>query len=144
LHGEHSTYPVNAIWGGEPRDLSLLSALWYARVRGRSCPTRAWMQKPPAVRKSEVLDEFVKFFGEQARHPRQYVEDDSAADELWIRGCSTVNLPPGVLSDFGPAIREPIGRLHWAGSETSTYWSGYMDGAVRSGLRVANEVLGTL
>jgi monoamine oxidase len=106
--------------------------------------TRVWMQRPAAVRRWEVLNEFVKFFGEQARHPRQYIEDDSAADEPWIRGCPTVNLPPGVLSDFGPAIREPIGRLHWAGSETSTYWSGYMDGAVRSGLRAAKEVLVTL
>jgi monoamine oxidase len=55
-----------------------------------------------------------------------------------------VTLPPGVLSDFGPAIRAPIGRVHWAGSETSTFWAGYMDGAVRSGERVATEVLARL
>ena len=34
-----------------------------------------------------------------------------------------------------------MGRIHWAGTETSTYWNGYMDGAVRSGERAAAEVL---
>jgi monoamine oxidase len=44
----------------------------------------------------------------------------------------------------GPALREPIGRLHWAGTETSPVWNGYMDGAVRSGERAAAEVLAAL
>jgi Flavin containing amine oxidoreductase len=39
------------------------------------------------------------------------------------------------------AIRERVGRIHWAGTETSTYWNGYMDGAARSGERAAKEVL---
>ena len=47
---------------------------------------------------------------------------------------------PGTLTDFGPAIRQVFGRVHWAGTETSTYWSGYMDGAVRAGQRAAIEV----
>ena len=43
-----------------------------------------------------------------------------------------------------PAARQlakPVGRIHWAGTETSNYWAGYMDGAVRSGERAAAEVL---
>jgi monoamine oxidase len=48
---------------------------------------------------------------------------------------------PGVLTAHGPAIRAPVGKIHWAGTETSTYWNGYMDGAVRSGERAAAEVL---
>jgi monoamine oxidase len=105
---------------------------------------REWMQKSPGARRKAVLDNLVTYFGEAARHPRSYIEDNSAADELWIRGCPTVNLPPGVLSDFGPTIRKPVGRVHWAGSETSTFWAGYMDGAVRSGQRAAQEVLARL
>lgn len=105
---------------------------------------RQWMQRSPSQRRASVIENFVTYFGEQARHPRSYIEDNSAADERWIRGCPTVNLPPGVLSDFGPAIRAPVGRVHWAGSETSTFWAGYMDGAVRSGERVATEVLARL
>jgi monoamine oxidase len=91
-----------------------------------------------------VLQNFVTYFGEQARHPRSYIEDNSAADERWIRGCPTLTVPPGVLSDFGPSIRKPVGRVHWAGSETSTFWAGYMDAAVRSGQRAAGEVLAAL
>ena len=105
---------------------------------------RQWMQLPPSARRASVIENFVTYFGEQARHPRSYIEDNSAADEPWIRGCPTVTLPPGVLSDFGPTIRARVGRVHWAGSETSTFWAGYMDGAVRSGERAAAEVLATL
>jgi hypothetical protein len=49
-----------------------------------------------------------------------------------------------VLLDYGKAIRAPVGRIHWAGTETATYWNGYMDGAVRSGERAAAEVLPSL
>jgi monoamine oxidase len=48
---------------------------------------------------------------------------------------------PSPLVAHGAALRKPVGRVHWAGSETSTYWNGYMDGAVRSGERAAAEVL---
>jgi monoamine oxidase len=44
------------------------------------------------------------------------------------------------MSRYGAHIRPPIGRIHWAGTETSDYWAGYMDGAVRSGERAAKEV----
>lgn len=49
--------------------------------------------------------------------------------------------PAGVITDYGRALRAPIGRIHWAGAETSDYWNGYMDGAVRSGERAAHEAL---
>ena len=52
--------------------------------------------------------------------------------------------PPGVLTEYGAALRAPAGGIHWAGTETSTFWTGYMDGAVRSGERVAKEVLAAL
>ncbi len=53
-------------------------------------------------------------------------------------------MPTGVWSSYGPALRLPTGRLHWAGTETATVWNGYMDGAVQSGERVAAEVLAAL
>jgi monoamine oxidase len=49
-----------------------------------------------------------------------------------------------VWTRFGSVLREPCGRVHWAGTETSPVWNGYMDGAVRSGERVAAEVLTAL
>ena len=53
---------------------------------------------------------------------------------------TVANYAPGTMLQFGPAIRKPFGRVHWAGTETSTYWTGYMDGAVRAGQRAAIEV----
>jgi monoamine oxidase len=47
-----------------------------------------------------------------------------------------------VLSAYGGTLRAPIGRVHFAGTETADYWQGYMDGAVRAGERAAREVLG--
>jgi monoamine oxidase len=51
---------------------------------------------------------------------------------------------PGTLLDFGRALREPVGRIHWAGTETATLGIGYMDGAVQSGERAAAEVVKAL
>ena len=66
--------------------------------------------------------------------------DHNWAEEQWTRGDFSAYLPPGVLTGFGPAIWNPVGRIHWAGTETSTRWPGYMDGAVGSGERAALEV----
>jgi monoamine oxidase len=60
--------------------------------------------------------------------------------EQWTRGCPVAIAGPGVLTEYGPHIARPVGRIHWAGTETATYWHGYMDGAVRSGHRAAAEV----
>jgi monoamine oxidase len=53
-------------------------------------------------------------------------------------------MPPGALTEFGRALREPVGPIHWAGTETASVWTGYMDGAVRSGERAAAGVLEAL
>ena len=53
-------------------------------------------------------------------------------------------MPPGVWTAYGEALREPIGRIHWAGTETATVWNGYMDGALQSGERAAAEVSAAL
>jgi monoamine oxidase len=50
-------------------------------------------------------------------------------------------MPPGALTGFGRALRERIGLIHWAGTETSTVSHGSFDGAIRSGIRAANEIL---
>ncbi|MGZ4177013.1 MAG: FAD-dependent oxidoreductase, partial [Solirubrobacteraceae bacterium] len=65
-------------------------------------------------------------------------------EEPWTRGCYEGYMPPGVWTDYGDALRAPIGRVHWAGTETSEEFMGYMDGAVRSGERAASEVRAAL
>jgi monoamine oxidase len=92
-----------------------------------------------AGRKQAIVDEFAAAFGEEARGDSEYFDLDWTA-EPYTRGCPTGSLPPGVLSKLGQHIRPAIGRVHWAGTEIADYWAGYMDGAVRSGERVAKEV----
>lgn len=53
-------------------------------------------------------------------------------------------MPPGVMTEYARALRAPFDRIHWAGTETATVWTGYMDGAVQSGQRAAAEVLAQL
>ena len=50
-------------------------------------------------------------------------------------------MPPGAWTDYGPALSEPIGPIHWAGAESAAVWNGYMDGAVRSGEETARAAL---
>jgi len=94
----------------------------------------------PEQRKELILSVFAKFFGPRAADPDEYVERDWAAEE-WSRGCYGGRLGTGVWTGYGEALREPVGRIYWAGTETSEIWNGYMDGAVRSGERAAREVL---
>jgi len=104
---------------------------------------RIWEQRSADDRRSAVLKQYAHFFGDQALNPQDVIEFNWST-EVWNRGCPVAVLGPGTLIDFGAALREPAGRVHWAGTETSTYWNGYMDGAVRSGERAAAEVLAGL
>ena len=91
-------------------------------------------------RRAAALASFARAFGPRALSPIDYVEMNWS-QETWSRGCPVAVAPPGVLTAYGRALREPVGRIHWAGTETATYWNGYMDGAVSAGLRAAREVL---
>jgi monoamine oxidase len=91
-------------------------------------------------RRQAVLESLADFFGPQARKPVEYVELDWSEEE-WTRGCYGAHFPTGVWTQYGPALRAPVGRIHWAGAETATVWNGYMDGAVQSGERAAAEIL---
>jgi monoamine oxidase len=104
---------------------------------------RVWGARPAAERRAAVLDAFARFIGPRAATPTRFVEQDWAQEE-WTRGCYEGFTPPGVLLDYGPAIRRPVGPIHWAGAEYATFWNGYMDGAVRSGEEVAGDVLQAL
>ncbi|AFK02693.1 amine oxidase [Emticicia oligotrophica DSM 17448] len=92
-------------------------------------------------RRNSILDSFAKFYGEKARHPITYI-DHSWATEEFTRGCYAGLMPTGAWTSLGKALREPVGNIHWAGTETSDIWNGYIDGAIRSGERVAREILG--
>lgn len=104
---------------------------------------RRWSEQSETHRKQLVLSIFAKYFGEEALTPNQFVEKDWAQDP-WARGCPTANPTTGVWSDCGDALRAPVDRIHFAGTETATQWMGYMEGALESGERAAAEVLAAL
>lgn len=92
------------------------------------------------TRRAHVLETLVSRFGQQAGTPLHYVEQNWAGEE-WSRGCHLVHYAGGVLSQYGKVIREPFGRIHFAGSETATISHGAIDGACRSGERAAREAV---
>ena len=81
-----------------------------------------------ADRRTAALQNLANYFGPEALNPREVVEFNWST-QVWNRGCPVAVLAPGTLIDFGTALRTPCGRVQWAGTETSTYWNGYMDGA---------------
>jgi monoamine oxidase len=116
--------------GGKP-------GIIFGFLGGDKCRAGALMSKPE--RRQAVLGEFGKFWGDRALKPTDYFET-TWAGEHWTRGCPVGIPATGALLAYGDRIRQPVGRIHWAGTETSTFWNGYMDGAVRSGERAAKEV----
>lgn len=101
---------------------------------------RRWQRLPAAQRKGTVLQCFGRYFGSRAATPTSYLEKDWSAEEF-TRGCYGAHFAPGVWTGFGEALRNPVGRIHWAGTECAVEWNGYMEGAVRSGRATAREVL---
>ena len=90
-------------------------------------------------RRATVLGVLTQAFGERAATPLAYVDRDWSA-EPFTRGCYGAHMPPGAWTQLGPALRAPIGRIHWAGTETARQWIGYIDGAIESGERAAAEI----
>jgi monoamine oxidase len=97
-------------------------------------------QLAPGERRDLLLKELRTRFGPRAAHPVDVIETPWWQEE-WTRGCSMAHLPPGVLTRLGPLLQQPFGRVHWAGTETSTISHGAIDGAIRSGERAVAEVL---
>jgi monoamine oxidase len=127
--------PVSVTFDDSPPDGSAGALLGF--VGGDQA--RAYAAMSPGARRAAVLSQYSTLFGSQASNPRQYIETTWAAEQ-WTRGCPVGVPATGALYAYGSRLREPVGRIHWAGTETSTYWNGYMDGAVRSGERAASEV----
>jgi monoamine oxidase len=61
--------------------------------------------------------------------------------EKYSRGCYAALFGPGDWLRLGPTLTAPHDRVHWAGTETSLEFFGLMEGAIRSGRRVAAELI---
>jgi len=102
---------------------------------------------PEDERKKAVFTQFSLMYNcdyEQVSKPVEYVEKNWCADNF-SAGCFSGILPPGLLTSYGDDIRSVTGGvIHWAGTETSTVYYGYMEGAILSGERTAVEIIDSI
>jgi monoamine oxidase len=90
------------------------------------------------ARREKVIASLVRFFGPRAADVIGY-DDNDWMIEPYVHGY-VGNMPPGTMTRFGKALREPCGRIHWAGTECALEWAGYLEGALRSGAKAAEDV----
>jgi monoamine oxidase len=131
--------PARVVFDNSPPDGSPGVLLGF--LEGRLA--RQWGARSAAERRAAILAGHARLFGDRAARPERFVERVWAGEE-WTRGCYGCLMTTGGWTEYGRALRTPIGPLHWAGAETATVWNGYMDGAVQSGERAAAEVLSDL
>jgi monoamine oxidase len=93
------------------------------------------------ARKRTVISDLVAYFGDEAANPVQFIEMNWPG-EKWTGGAYNAVLGPNTLTTYGPAMTQPVGRIHWAGSDIAPKWTGYFEGAVHAGHAAARAVLG--
>ncbi|KAM6510375.1 hypothetical protein FSOLCH5_010815 [Fusarium solani] len=108
---------------------------------------RQWASQKQSVRQNAVLKQFRSAYGTVVGNipkPLRIIEQNWNEDQ-WMRGAPSSVMPPGLLTHpAGMTIREPFQNVHFIGSDTSPDWKGYMEGAIRSGIRGAQEVIRAL
>ncbi|KAJ3592724.1 hypothetical protein NHX12_007851 [Muraenolepis orangiensis] len=108
-------------------------------ILARKCRKLSVLSKEERLKK--ICEIYAKVLGtEEALHPVHY-EEKNWCEEQYSGGCYTAYYPPGILTQYGRVLREPVERVYFAGTETATEWSGYMEGAVQAGERAAREIL---
>ncbi len=135
-HGMVCDGPVNVAFDASPK--SGMPGVLCGFMEGSAA--REMAQATTTERRGLVLEAFSRLLGERARSPREYL-DRAWSTEEWSGGCYAALFGPGVWTSVGHTIRAPEGRIHFAGTETAQRWNGYMEGAVLSGERAAQEVL---
>lgn len=137
VYGEHS---VGVVFDNSPEDgrLGVLVSFIYADRQQR------WSRLSQEQRRADVLATLGALFGEQATTPRYYTEKNWPEDP-WAHGGYAANPAPGLwLEHSTTGWRTACGPIHWAGTETSAVWNGYIDGAIASGHRAAAEIAAAL
>ncbi|WGW11524.1 FAD-dependent oxidoreductase [Saxibacter everestensis] len=137
LYGQH---PVGVVFDNSPPDAEqgvLVAFVYGDRLRN-------WLALEPEDRRTAVVDTLRHVFGEAAADVVDYAEKVWPTDQLTGGGYAAVPAP-GTWFEHGTAgWRTPAGLIHWAGTETATEWNGYIDGAISSGERAAEEVAAAL
>ncbi len=127
---------IHTLYDNSPQDGScgvLLGFAEGANARHLRCLGRD-------VREQLMVECLITHFGSKALDYKEYLEKNWLSDP-WAQGGYCGHFGPGLWTKYGETLHEPCGRIHWAGTETSSLWNGYMEGAVCSGERAAKEIL---
>ncbi|KAL1437059.1 hypothetical protein MTO96_049062 [Rhipicephalus appendiculatus] len=95
---------------------------------------------PKQIRPKVIAADLARAFEHEAAYNPVHFEEKNWLEEQYSGGCYVSTFPTGVISKYGKTLREPFGRVYFAGTETATVWPGYMNGAVQAGERAAREV----
>ncbi len=110
-------------------------------------PGRKWSKLSPTDRKASILSQLGTIFGPkhsvEASKPIEFFEQDWSKEEF-SKGCPCPVMIPKTLSRLSDTLQRPFGGIHFVGTESADKWKGYMEGALESGARGANEVVETL
>jgi len=128
--------PFQTLFDSSPADSSYGTLLAFC-IANRA---RDFFARDGANRKKIALESFTRYFGNEAAAPVHYL-DHCWADEAWSKGCYAGLYPTGAWTNFRNELAQRTGVIHWAGTETSEVWYGYIEGAVRAGEREAQEIL---
>lgn len=111
-------------------------------IAGRQALEFFSIDKSGYRRKDEVMKQLSRMFNNHPDVPRpsQILLHDWTGDEF-SQGAPCPILPTGALGNYGSYYGKRHGQVWFAGSEYSSVWQGYMEGAIYSGREVAEQVL---
>lgn len=96
-----------------------------------------------AGRSQALLRRLVPRLGPEVLTPVSWHEKSWHLDEHVGGGYAALAIP-GTTDGYLPMPSQPVGALHWAGTETASEHAGYIEGAIESGERAAREVIKSL
>lgn len=100
---------------------------------------KAWQQLGETARRRAVLADLQAWWGPEAANPEELI-CKNWNQESWSTGGFTSFVGPGAWTTFGAIWQQPHGRVFWAGSEASSRWPGYCEGALEAGMAAADQV----
>ncbi|TDZ30975.1 putative flavin-containing monoamine oxidase A [Colletotrichum spinosum] len=135
--------PINFSWDTSDADAEQYSLAVF--VTGDTAA--AWHLLTDLGREEAVVEHLAELAGSELGGQARNLTEFNVVEwtkEQWLWGGPTSSMGPGMLRNHGKALREPFGDLHFGGGETAYEWKGYLEGALRAGMRVAEEVVETL
>ena len=103
----------------------------------------AFKQMTLKQQRRAVLDDLIAYWGPEAGEPEELIIQNWN-EESWSTGAFTSFVTPGAWTTYGRGWQQSHGRVHWAGTEASTRWPGYFEGAIEAGIQASRRAVAQL